>query len=189
VDRKLFTTQSQFSCEDLFAEVEAFGSRIPQTYLWNERNLFLRIYTPEKTTFVMLHIWWHICYCDLYRFAIPGFHEALPDEVLSSLPSDYLKACQERCLEHAIIISDMINSVKSIDSDVFITDTALGICVTQVARIIFFLGPIVSIPLEKADIAMRIATCLGLLSKPAELYHTTRLLVNINPFLTTKYHY
>lgn len=125
----------------------------------------------------MLHVWWNLCYCDLYRFTIPGFHEALPDEILNNLPAEFLKHCHEHCLKHAVDVANIFESILKLGKDIFITDTALAICALQVARIITSLGPAVDEPLDRSDIVRKSMACSDILQRHVEIYPTPRLLV------------
>jgi hypothetical protein len=178
VDRKNITPEARLELEFLASEVQHFSTTLPLTYVLNERNFFLRAYAPERTTYIMLHVWWNLCYCDLYRFTIPGFHEALPDEVLSSLPIDFLKHCRESCLKHAVDVSNIFESILKLGKDIFITDTALAICSLQCARIITSLGPLVDEALERSFIVKKSTACSDILQRHSEVYPTSRLLVS-----------
>ncbi|KAK0111361.1 hypothetical protein ONS95_001723 [Cadophora gregata] len=176
VDRQNITPQARLELESLASEVQHFSTALPPTYALNERNFFLRAYTPERTTYIMLHVWWNLCYCDLYRFTIPGFHEALPDEILSGLTSNFLKDCRERCLKHAVDVANIFESILRLGRDIFITDTALGICALQCARIITSLGPLVDEAMERSVIVKKSMACSDILQRHTELYPTSRLL-------------
>ncbi|CZT04648.1 uncharacterized protein RCO7_05531 [Rhynchosporium graminicola] len=177
VDRRNITPQAQVELDSLANEVQQFSTNLPPTYLMNQRNFLLRAYTPERTTYIMLHVWWNMCYCDLYRFTIPGFHEALPDEVLSNLPANFLKHCRERCLQHAVDIANIFASILNLGRDLYITDTALAICALQCARIIISLGPLVEEKMERGKIIEKSTACSDILQQHSELYPTSRLLV------------
>ncbi|KAL2065607.1 hypothetical protein VTL71DRAFT_3277 [Oculimacula yallundae] len=176
VDRRNITSQARVELDALASEVQYFSATLPPTYLMNERNFFLRAYTPERTTYIMLHVWWNMCYCDLYRFTIPGFHEALPDEILSELPSEFLRQSREQCLTHAVDVSNIFESVLRLGRDIFITDTALAICALQCSRIITSLGPLVYEQMDRAEIVKKSMNCSDILQRHAELYPTSRIL-------------
>ncbi|KAH9210428.1 hypothetical protein DL95DRAFT_307997 [Leptodontidium sp. 2 PMI_412] len=186
VDRRNISPQARRELESLASEVRQFSATLPPTYVLNERNFFLRAYTPERTTYIMLHVWWNLCYCDLYRFTIPGFHEALPDEILSDLPSEFLKHCRERCLKHAVDVSNIFESILKLGGDIFITDTALAICSLQCARIGTSLGPLVDEPLQRGDIVKKCTACSEILQKHSELYPTSRLLVSLRGLIISR---
>lgn len=178
MDRRNITPEARLELESLANEVLHFSTTLPLIYVLNERNFYLRAYTPERTTYIMLHVWWNLCYCDLYRFTIPGFHEALPDEVLSSLPADFLNHCRERCLKHAVEVANIFESILKLGKDIFITDTALAICSLQCARIITSLGPLVDEALERSFIVKKVTACSDILQMHSEIYPTSRLLVS-----------
>ncbi|KAF6823356.1 nitrate assimilation regulatory protein [Colletotrichum plurivorum] len=158
-------------------ELEALRRSLPQHYTFDKKNLFLRAYTPQRTSFVMFHAWWHQCQCDMYRFTIPGFREGLPFEELQTLPPDFVAYCRNRCLEHALAVADILATVTEMGRDIFITDPALAMCAFHSARVISRLGsPQFSSALPRPTVVAKLKACSDILDIPAEMYPTTKLL-------------
>lgn len=124
----------------------------------------------------MFHIWWHQCHCDLYRFTIPGFREALPVEELGNLSLGFASYCREKCLEHAMGVSTVLAMMLELEKDVFIPDPSLAICAFHSARIIFHLGQPEFGNLARSDLVDALTACSKILNKQSEIYPTTNLL-------------
>lgn len=162
--------------KSLEEELGALHRTLPPGSIFTTKNLFLRAYTPRRTTFVMFHIWMHQCHCDLYRFTIPGFREALPADELRSLPTAFTSYCRRQCLKHALGVSKVISSVIDLGKDIFITDPSLAICAFHSARIIFRLGQPDLENLATSEVVTSLAACSQILDTQAEIYPTTKLL-------------
>lgn len=162
--------------ESLEGELADLHRGLPPANIFNGKNMLLRIYTPGRTTFVMFHIWWHQCHCDLYRFTIPGFREALSTDELWNLPENFASYCRKRCLEHALGVSKIISSVIELGKDIFITDPSLAMCAFHSARIIFRLGQRELENLPTMEIVKSLSACSKILDIQAEIYPTTKLL-------------
>ncbi|KEF59269.1 uncharacterized protein A1O9_04113 [Exophiala aquamarina CBS 119918] len=157
-------------------ELEALRLSLPLGSIFTTKNVFLRAYTPERTMFVMFHVWWHQCHCDLYRFTIPGFREALPADELEALPKVFSSYCRKKCLEHALGVSKVISCVIELGEDIFITDPSIAICSFHSARILFHLGQPELENLPASELLANLTTCSKILDLQAGIYPTTKLL-------------
>ncbi|CAI0646244.1 unnamed protein product, partial [Colletotrichum noveboracense] len=157
-------------------ELDNLRRSLPQHYHFDKKNLFLRAYTPQRTSFVMFHAWWHQCQCDMYRFIIPGFREGLPFEELQGLSPEFVAYCRDRCLEHALAVSDIMATVTEMGKDIFITDPSLAMCAFHSARVISRLGSPEFSRLPRAVLLAKLQACSDILETPSEVYPTTKLL-------------
>ncbi|KAH0424690.1 nitrate assimilation regulatory protein [Colletotrichum camelliae] len=157
-------------------ELDNLRRSLPQHYHFDKKNLFLRAYTPQRTSFVMFHAWWHQCQCDMYRFTIPGFREGLAFEELQGLSPEFVAYCRDRCLEHALAVSDIMATVTEMGKDIFITDPSLAMCAFHSARVISRLGSPEFSPLPRAVMIAKLQACSDILEAPSEVYPTTNLL-------------
>lgn len=157
-------------------ELEVLQLSLPPGSTFTAKNVFLRSYTPECTMFVMFHVWWHQCHCDLYRFTIPGFREALPMDELEHLPPAFSSHCRKKCLEHALGGSKVIASVVNLGKDILITDPSLAICSFHSARILFRLGQPDLENLPASELVANLTVCSKILDVQADIYPTTKLL-------------
>ncbi|KAF1971167.1 hypothetical protein BU23DRAFT_600466, partial [Bimuria novae-zelandiae CBS 107.79] len=62
----------------LESELKATQDSLPSEFAFNTRAYQLRAFSPERTTFIVLHLIIHHCHCKLYRLLNPGYREALP---------------------------------------------------------------------------------------------------------------
>ncbi|OLN90337.1 putative transcriptional regulatory protein C530.11c-like protein 5 [Colletotrichum chlorophyti] len=157
-------------------ELEALRCSLPSHLTFDKKNLFLRAFTPQGTPFVMFHIWWHQCQCDMYRFTIPGFREGLPVEELKTLPAEFVAYCRDKCLEHALAVATIMATVTEMGKDILITDPALVMCAFHSARVISRLGSSQFADIPKGVLVSKLKACSNILETPADIYPTTKLL-------------
>ncbi|KAJ3538534.1 hypothetical protein NM208_g5870 [Fusarium decemcellulare] len=156
-------------------ELQRFGLSLPTDYQFNQKNFLLRAYTPFRTTFVMLHLWWHQAHCDLYRFSIPGFREGLPKSELAKLSKDYADACRAKCLSHALSVSRILQMIQKPGVET-VTDPSMAMCAFHSARIISRLGqpPLGNIP--KEILIECLSACGNALEEQAKFFPRSKLL-------------
>ncbi|KAI5859413.1 hypothetical protein GGS23DRAFT_316941 [Durotheca rogersii] len=119
-------------------ELSGFNDHLPSSFKFSESNLQLRAYSPRLCVYIMIHVWWRQCHCDLYRIFLPGFKEALPQSGLNRLDPQFAAYCARQCYEHALAMADIFKLILSLDGGLPVTDLDLPACAYQCARIIFF---------------------------------------------------
>jgi hypothetical protein len=124
-------------CAELAAELDVFAARLPLSFRWSEPNLRLRTYSPRLGIFIMTHIWWEQCHCDLYRLWLPKFREALPDVLVSQMNADFVRHCRRQCYDHARTMADMFAQILTMGNDIPVSDLDLPVCAYQCARMLF----------------------------------------------------
>lgn len=117
--------------ESFEGELENIFTTLPKEFLFSPRAVEVRAFSSRRTDFIMLHIWWHQCHCDLYRILTPGFREAAKVDVLGSVSNDYSKYCQEKGLEHAIAVGELVLTTYDIVKDVYVSDPSIAVCLYQ----------------------------------------------------------
>ncbi|KAI0835156.1 hypothetical protein F5Y06DRAFT_139784 [Hypoxylon sp. FL0890] len=122
----------------LSEELAGFNDHLPASFKFSESNLQLRAYSPRLCVYIMIHVWWRQCYCDLYRMFLVGLKEALPQSGLSRLDPSFVAYCARQCYEHALAMADIFKLVLSLDGGLPVTDLDLPACAYQCARIIYF---------------------------------------------------
>lgn len=130
-------TRLPSQCAELATGLEVFAARLPLSFRWSEANLRLRTYSPRLGIYIMTHIWWEQCHCDLYRLWLPGFREALPEELISQMNVDFASHCRRQCYEHARTMADMFAQVLALGNDIPISDLDLPVCAYQCARMLY----------------------------------------------------
>ncbi|KAI4860269.1 hypothetical protein F4820DRAFT_117364 [Hypoxylon rubiginosum] len=122
----------------LSEELAGFNDHLPASFKFSESNLQLRAYSPRLCVYIMIHVWWRQCYCDLYRMFIVGLKEALPQSGLNRLDPQFVSYCARQCYEHAFAMADIFKLVLSLDGGLPVTDLDLPVCAYQCARIVYF---------------------------------------------------
>ncbi|ROV92521.1 hypothetical protein VSDG_06642 [Cytospora chrysosperma] len=125
-------------CEELQAELDAFEGRLPVPFKWNEANLRLRAYHPRLCVYLMTHLWWQQCHCDLYRIALVGRRESLSKDSINSLDPAFVKHCQTRCFEHAKAMAEMFALVLQFEKGVPVSDLDLPVLSYQCANTLYY---------------------------------------------------
>ncbi|CAH0022151.1 unnamed protein product, partial [Clonostachys rhizophaga] len=156
-------------------ELQQFHNSLPLDYHFDQKNFFLRAYTPLRTTFLMLHAWWHQTHCDLFRFTIPGFREGLSAADMAQLSPDYLRICRAKCLSNALSVSGVLELGNQPGIEI-ITDPSVAMCAFHSSRIISRLGhpPLGNMPQQ--ELIERLSTCFVALEKQAEVYPRSSIL-------------
>ncbi|RYP59063.1 hypothetical protein DL769_008697 [Monosporascus sp. CRB-8-3] len=120
--------------------------------------------SPRQAQYIMVHMSWHQCHCDLYRIFMDGYSEAAPSPVLAHIHPHARADMQQRCLEHAEgiirILTDFVNYGKS---DCLLERDA-AVCAFESARIILFCsrmspgGSALDVAIGKAKICLHVIT-------------------------------
>ncbi|KAI0482845.1 hypothetical protein GGR56DRAFT_621837 [Xylariaceae sp. FL0804] len=73
-----------------------------------------------RQRYLIAHLSWHQCNCDLYRLFLRGYQEAAPEVVLQAVDLTYTSTAASLCLEHATAIIQIIYDFdrRSSDDDV-----------------------------------------------------------------------
>ncbi|KAI0877771.1 hypothetical protein GGS24DRAFT_79699 [Hypoxylon argillaceum] len=92
--------------------------------------------------FVMLHMSYHQCHCDLYRMFLNGYSEAAPSKLLASIRTQDRVAMQAQCLKHAEsilqILSDFITTHPSTTRSPLLLERDAAVCAFESARLAMF---------------------------------------------------
>ncbi|KAG6001671.1 hypothetical protein E4U43_001261 [Claviceps pusilla] len=119
----------------LHKQLDDFASRLPASFQFSESSLRLRAYSPRICVFVMIHIWWHQCHCDLYRMTMAGFREALPEATLLCLDQGFLAHCQRQCVDHSLAMANIFAAMQKLGAKP-VADLDLALCAYQCARML-----------------------------------------------------
>ncbi|KAI1103296.1 hypothetical protein F4804DRAFT_236387 [Jackrogersella minutella] len=122
----------------LSEELAGFNDHLPASFKFSESNLQLRAYSPRLCVYIMIHVWWRQCYCDLYRMFLAGLKEALPQSGLNRLDPGFVSYCAAQCYEHALAMTEIFKLILALDGGLPVTDLDLPSCAYQCARIIYF---------------------------------------------------
>ncbi|KFG79918.1 hypothetical protein MANI_009165 [Metarhizium anisopliae] len=154
----------------LHKQLDDFAGRLPSSFQFSESSLRLRAYSPRICVFVMIHVWWHQCHCDLYRMTMAGFREALPETTLQKLDPSFLAHCQRQCVDHSLAMASIFSSMHKLGARP-VADLDLALCAYQCARMLKYafhggahkLGLTVEVVTEKAKVCLHTIKqcCMG----------------------------
>ncbi|KAI0976854.1 hypothetical protein F4678DRAFT_456133 [Xylaria arbuscula] len=95
--------------------------------------------------FVILHMSYYQCHCDIYRFFLPGYSEAAPSQLLVNIRPQDRAARQAQCLEHAEsilrILGDFITHATGRGGDrsrLLLLERDAAVCAFESARLAMF---------------------------------------------------
>ncbi|UNI18505.1 hypothetical protein JDV02_004772 [Purpureocillium takamizusanense] len=135
VSRNVNTTDLQTTVLSLHSELDDFANRLPASFQFSENSLRLRAYSPRICVFIMIHVWWRQCHCDLYRIALSGFRDALPRPILDSLDDSFIQHCQRQCLDHSLAMVSIFSTMQKLGAKP-VADLDLALCAYQCARML-----------------------------------------------------
>lgn len=99
----------------------------------------LRAFSPERTPFVIFHVYYHHCHCELYRLLNPGYREALQESVINSTNPELVAYAQLRCLQHATAIGELIaTTYKLVGNELYVSDAAIFVMLYQASCAILY---------------------------------------------------
>ncbi|KAI1827764.1 hypothetical protein F4861DRAFT_535598 [Xylaria intraflava] len=122
----------------LTQELDTFNDHLPASFKFSESNLQLRAYSPRLCVYIMIHVWWRQCHCDLYRIVLSGLKEALPRSSVNRLEPQFVAYCARQCFEHAIAMVEIFRLTLALDGGLPVTDLDLSVCAYQCARMLYF---------------------------------------------------
>lgn len=167
-------------------QLDAFASKLPPAEVFSEKNLRLRTYSRALPRYVMTHIWWHQCHCDLFRCLIPGLQESFPPSTLAQLEPVFVIDERSKCVKHARAIAEICALVLDLDCDVLILGIDMAECAAQAARILccgwyINIGGIMMPSLE--EFTVQANCCLSLIKRLREIYPAVSSIVSVNHLL------
>ncbi|RYN34688.1 hypothetical protein AA0113_g9126 [Alternaria arborescens] len=123
----------------LEGELREIHESLPAELVFSTRAYQLRTFSPERTTFTILHLYFHHCHCELYRLLNPGYREALPQSVIYSSSPELVAYAQSKCLEHAISIGEIVASTYGlVEISPYVSDTSCFVILYQASCAILY---------------------------------------------------
>lgn len=137
MSRNVNTGDLQTRVLELHKELDDFANHLPASFQFSDNSLRLRAYSPRICVFVMIHIWWRQCHCDLYRLALVDLREALPRSALASFDISFLEHCQRQCIDHSLAMASIFSAMQKLNARP-VADLDLAICAYQCARMLTY---------------------------------------------------
>ncbi|EFQ34858.1 hypothetical protein CGRA01v4_04231 [Colletotrichum graminicola] len=128
----------QEQLEAFAKELADFAERLPVSFRWSDNSLRLRAYSPRLCVFIMIHVWWRQCNCDLFRIGLVGLRDSLSRSTSERLGPGFIARCQRQCFEHAMEMSNMFTSIKQLDHYP-VADLDMPVCAYQCIRMLYYI--------------------------------------------------
>lgn len=117
-----------------------------------------------QAQFLMLHMSWHQCHCDLYRLGLDGYSEAAPSPVLIAIHLRDRVAMQFKCLEHAESIIRIVSDFSNYGDGGCLLERDTAVCAFESARLVMFGSRIpgavssLDVAINKAKLSLNLIT-------------------------------
>ena len=131
-------SELQATLQSLAVDLDRFATTLPESFKFSESNLQLHAYSGRVYSFLLVHVWWQQCRCDLYRLFLEGLREALPRKVLDRFDLAFIIHCRRQSYESASEMSEIFRSLLSLKMSSLKVDNDLDICAYQCARTLFY---------------------------------------------------
>lgn len=116
--------------------LQEFKSELPTPASFRIESLKHYASTLWLARYVLIHASWNQAHCDIFRFFLAGYKEALPQSLLDKIDPKFVEYAKERCLTHAIAMTDVFSSVLQLDRELPPMDNDIAICAYHCTRII-----------------------------------------------------
>lgn len=120
-------------------EFQSINDSLSPEQLFSAHAFALRAFSRERTSFIMFHVYFHHCHCELYRLLNPGYREALHESVINSTSPELVAYAQTQCLKHAIAIGEIITTTYQLVGDgLYVSDAAIFVMLYQASCAILY---------------------------------------------------
>ncbi|KIW33509.1 uncharacterized protein PV07_00355 [Cladophialophora immunda] len=162
--------------------LDAFSQNLPLSATFSEKNLRLRVFSPWLSRYIMTHLWFQACYCDLYRCFLGQFHESFPYSQLCHFDRDFVLRGQAKCFQHAVNFTEICALVLALKPGNIKLDPEVADCTYHVARIILYgrIDP-TAFCMTPDQVTERATHCLRFLQRLAREYPTVFPIVSPLP--------
>lgn len=128
--------QLQRDIQHFESELHRQQQHWPDSAVFNTKNISLRACSPSLPKFILMHVLWHQCHCDLHRFLTPGFRESSSSQVLRRMPQAFVQHCMSQCTTHAFAVADIFGHILDLELENPLTAPNLALCAYQCSTII-----------------------------------------------------
>lgn len=156
-------------------EIQQYSASLPDNYVLNNTNLYSRLYSPSRTTFVMLHVWIYRTSCDLHRSIVETLPRYHPGHATDVALTQALQHSRHQYRRAALNMVSLFSTLLQIDPTVFITDPMIASCSLSAAQAIYaFHSWGVDLPHNTGSTTL-LQYCADILTKPSEVYPTVKI--------------
>ncbi|GAB7359528.1 hypothetical protein MBLNU230_g6717t1 [Neophaeotheca triangularis] len=137
----------------------------PENIVLNSKNLSLRSCSSSLSPYCLIHITWHQCHCDLYRFLTPGFRETSSSRLLYRIPQDFAKHCMSQCVAHAYSVAGLLGHLVDLDPETPLIAPSIALSAYQSANIVSRSVYMKETPPAPMEIKTAVSHCLRMVEK------------------------
>ncbi|KGO51230.1 hypothetical protein PEX1_031020 [Penicillium expansum] len=123
--------------EDILCELK---TKMPNQAEISTKGLKNLIESPWLPRHIMMFTLWHGCYFDLYRIFLPGYPEAPPSVVLSTIDAQFVHIATRTCIKHALSVVNLFCDLNQTCTKPRLLEFATGVCVYHAIRLILFIA-------------------------------------------------
>lgn len=77
----------------------------------SEQTIAAHMSCPQRSGYIHFHTHFLVSHIDLYRFALPGFHQKNYRDALMKLPRDFIAKSQRQAISHAICLAKFCEDI------------------------------------------------------------------------------
>jgi hypothetical protein len=110
-------------------ELEDWRKKLPPNMTFEERHMYTFRTSRHLDMFLMVHVWYHQCGCDLFGSWIQDRGATSDDDPNAAALAEFFQKCRDRCLYHAQQISRLLEKVLRVEPDHLFRDPWLSFCI------------------------------------------------------------
>jgi hypothetical protein len=110
-------------------ELEDWRKKLPPNMTFEERHMYTFRTSRHLDMFLMVHVWYHQCGCDLFGSWIQDRGATSDDDPNAPALAEFFQKCRDRCLYHAQQISRLLEKVLRVEPDHLFRDPWLSFCI------------------------------------------------------------
>ncbi|KFY56799.1 hypothetical protein V496_06644 [Pseudogymnoascus sp. VKM F-4515 (FW-2607)] len=114
---------------EVVKELEDWRKKLPPNMTFEERHMYTFRTSRHLDMFLMVHVWYHQCGCDLFGSWIQDRGAASADDPNGPALAEFLQKCRDRCLYHAQQISRLLEKTLRVEPDHLFRDPWLSFCI------------------------------------------------------------
>ncbi|KAJ6189986.1 hypothetical protein N7519_000007 [Penicillium mononematosum] len=123
--------------EEILCEMKAEMPNQAEILTTGLKNLVGSSWLPRH---IMMFTLWHGCHFDLYRIFLPGYPEAPPAVVLSTIDAQFVQMATGTCIEHALSVVNLFYDLNQTCTKPRLLEFATEVCVYHAIRLILFMA-------------------------------------------------
>lgn len=113
----------------LWEELDIWRRNLPSNYAFIERHMYTFRVSRHLDIFLMIHAYYHECYCLLFGAFVPENAHSIIGKFATPVPPAFIQDCADYSLSHAGDIASLIQRVLKVESEHVFRDPWFGLCI------------------------------------------------------------